>query len=88
MKRWSWMVVLLLVPLQGQEYDPFLRKLLAFEKEYQAFKLEYLGCPTYPLTNLNGILQNCSGTGSINVKKFRDASKKAQALFDLIPKPQ
>lgn len=81
-------VFLFMVPLQGQESDPFLDKMINFDKKWLAFKLEYLGCPRSYVTDTTGILTNCSGTGSLDYQKLKAASKAAQNLFRLIPEPQ
>lgn len=78
-------VCLCLAPLQGQESDPFLDRMISFDKAWMEFKLEYLGCPRSFQTNTFGVLTNCSGTGSLDLKKLKAASKKAQKLFRLRP---
>lgn len=75
------------LPTSPEEIDGFGEKLLSFEKAYQALKLEYLGCPQRPQTNTDGVLINCSGTGSLNVQKLKKARKAAEKLFDLVPAP-
>ena len=77
------LVLLLLVPLRGQEPDPFFDKMVKFDKAWMAFKLEYLGCPISYLTDTSGHLTNCSGTGSMDVAKLRNAKKAAIELFGL-----
>ncbi len=81
------MVLLFMAPYGAQESDPFLEKMIRFDKAWTQFKLEYLGCPSRPFTNSDGILQNCSGTGSHNQKKFKDAKREAERLFGLVPEP-
>lgn len=89
MKRlWLLTAVLLLVPLQGQESDPFLDKMIAFDKVWNQFQLEYLGCPHTYTTDSSGVLTNCSGTGSMNVTKLNAAKRAAMKLFHLVPEPQ
>lgn len=86
MKRVWWLAGLLfLVPLPGQESDPFLDRLVRFDKAWAAFKLEYIGCPNRPITNSDGVLQNCTGTGSLDYKKLMAAKREAMKLFRLRP---
>lgn len=88
MMRKPWLMALfLLVPLQGQEPDLFYDKMVKFDREWNQFKLEYLGCPRSYTTDSMGRLVNCSGTGSLDYQKLKKAKAAAASLFDLIPAP-